>query len=487
MSRLNPQEIQKQLQAFNKNPVEEMNRQPEKIIKQNEMVFGTAFSIDEINAKRYLYAREKLRNTLLEPIGSETDNKAPFHTNDNATKLVDSFKYNSLKAMADADLTFAKLPENPWSDDYWAVYQGILGNRYSDPNNPSSQNWLENKDYIDSNPAIDILQSGNLSRINALSPSEKYDALIGDHSGTLTQAMWSEGKYYYDNFSEVETWMGICHGWAPAAYMLARPSNSITLTTPDSITITFYPSDIKSLASLLWANINTDSLFIGGLCNDKDPAIDPENGRNISDKCFTTTPDTWHMSIVNQIGVSQRSLVVDVTYDYEIWNQPVLAYEYTYVNLNTEQTNHQLADAMLKIDEYHNDPFSNYRNNRTTHIVGIAMSFDYMVQTIPIAATNDHPDKDAIFTVRYLYDLELNASGKIIGGEWRTNLHPDFIWTPSIHEKATTAFENQAVGVWSEANVSLPDSWQVAAQQAATEQRVPLAKIVDQLLMFSNG
>ena len=29
---------------------------------------------------------------------------------------------------------------------------------------------------------------------------------------------------------------------------------------------------------------------------------------------------------------------------------------------------------------------------------------------------------------RYLYTLELDSTGKIIGGEWHQNAHPDFLW-----------------------------------------------------------
>ena len=486
MNRLDPDVIHKKFQAFRDNPIVEMNRHPEKIVKQNDLTFGTAFSADEITNKSYIAARETLRDTLLESTDPETGDKAAFQRNDNAADLVDDFAYNNLQAMADEQLTSAKIAENPWSDDYWAIYQGILGNRYSDPNNPSSPHWLENKEYIDSNPAATILQSSDTAQINMLSPSEKYDALIGDNAGLLTNAMWAEGEYYYKTFSEVETWMGICHGWAPAAYMLARPTNAVTLTTSEGIPITFYPSDIKALATLLWANISTPSRFIGGRCNDKEAATDPENGRNISDDCFDTNPATWHMAIVNQIGVSKRSLVVDATYDYEVWNQPALAYEYRYVNLNTDQATHQLSDALLDIKEYNNDPFAKYRSNLATHIVGIAMSFDYMVETSPTSATSDTPDNDAIFNVRYLYDLELDSTGKIIGGEWRSNLHPDFLWTPAPDAKAVTLFEDQATDSWTQADSPLPINWQVAAQQAATQQRAPLAKIVDQLLVFSN-
>ena len=487
MSRLDPNEIQAQLQAFEDDPITEMNRHPKKIIKQNNMAFGTAFSNDDINAKRYLDAREIVRNNMLEIEDSETG-RAAFQANDNATDLVDDFQFNHLQAMEDANLLKASLAENPWSDDYWAIYQGILGNRYSDPHYPSSSSWKENKDYIDSNTAKEILQSGSAARINALSPSEKYDAIIGDVTGSLTKAMWAEGQSYYDRFGKVETWMGICHGWAPAAYMLDRPTNAITLTTPDGRTpIDFYPSDIKALATLLWANTRTPSRFIGGRCNDKNPDTDPDNGRNLSDECFDTNPGSWHMAVVNQIGVSKRSLVIDATYDYEVWNQPALSYEYTYVNLKTKQVTNNLTEAIINLDDYDNDPFSRYRSHRAQQIVGVAMDFDYMVETSPTADNTDAPSKDAIHTARYLYDLEIDAEGKIIGGEWRTNIHPDFLWTPIPEGRAITAFEDQANGTWLKTNKPLPDSWQLAAIQASSQQSAPLAKIVEQLITFSNS
>ncbi len=485
MSTLDQKEIQARLQAFEDDPIAEMNRHPEKTIKQNNTAFGTAFSTEDVESKRYLDAREELRNALLE-VEDPSTGRAAFQPNDNAADLVDDFQFNNLQAMDDANLLQAEISENPWSDDYWALYQGILGNRYSDQNYPSSRHWQENKDYIDSNPAIEILQSGSAARINALSPSEKYDAIIGDSSGSLTQAMWAEGQSYYDRFGEVETWMGICHGWAPAAYMLPRPKKTITLHTPNNIPIDFYPSDIKALATLLWANIRTSTRFIGGRCNDKNPATDPSNGRNLSDDCFDTNPGSWHMTVINQMGVSKRSLVIDATYDYEVWNQPGLAYQYTYINLNTKHPTNNLAEAIINLDDYINDPFSRYRSNRTQQIVGILMDFDYMVETSPTADRTDSPDKDAIYTARYLYDLEIDTSGEIIGGEWRTNLHPDFIWTPPPEGRATTAFEDQATGLWKQANSPLPSNWQSAAQQASAQQSAPLAKIVEQLIVFSN-
>jgi len=59
----------------------------------------------------------------------------------------------------------------------------------------------------------------------------------------------------------VETWMGICHGWAPASYMLARPRRTLSLKSPDGVLIRFFPSDVKALASLLRTLRNVDGVF----------------------------------------------------------------------------------------------------------------------------------------------------------------------------------------------------------------------------------
>ena len=45
--------------------------------------------------------------------------------------------------------------------------------------------------------------------------------------------------------------MGICHGWAPAAYMLPRPRNTVRVRDfSGNHEITFYPSDIATLIEL---------------------------------------------------------------------------------------------------------------------------------------------------------------------------------------------------------------------------------------------
>jgi hypothetical protein len=475
------------LEAFATDTVSFMNEQPPKMDADGNPVEGfTAFSEEDIADNDFVEARDTTREIALADAPRVTA-RAASTQNDNPANLVDTLRYTRLNEMENAGLKSAKLAETPWSDDYWAIYKGILGARYADPGFPESSDWKKNADYIIANPATAILASRSAHRINRLSPAEKYDALIGDASGNLTQRMWSEGKRYYDANGSVETWMGICHGWAPAAYMLDRPVRPVTLHTPDNIPVKFYPADIKALASLIWANAASRTRFIGGRCNDKDPATDPATGRVISERCFDTNPGTWHVAVVNQVGVSKRSMVLDVTFDYEVWNQPVYSYEYTYFNPQTRRATSSLADATVAIGSYTNDKFKRFRSNKTQSVVGVSMTVKYIVETHPQQLENDTPAMDAVQSVTYEYDLELDAEGDIIGGEWYRNKHPDFLWTPPKGARAQTQRDAQISGSWSDARRPVPGTWQSVAAQAAREQGAPLAAIVEKMIEFANA
>jgi len=228
--------------------------------------------------------------------------------------------------------------------------------------------------------------------------------------------MWADGKSFYDATGSVETWMGICHGWSPAAYMLARPKRSITIVTPDNIPIKFFPSDIKALGSLLWANMPARTRFIGGRCNDKNPAMDQSTGRVVSAQCFDTNPGTWHLAVVNQIGAAKRSMVFDVTFDYEVWNQPVYGYSYTYFNPQTRKATNTLAQAKVAVSAYTNDKFKRFRSPTARSVVGVSMLVSYVVETSPSQREDDSPSYDSIQQVAYEYDLELDANDVIMVG-----------------------------------------------------------------------
>ncbi len=481
--------INSALEEFQQDPVAFMNKLPSKYDEQGERVGSetTIFDQKAIEKQEFVSARDEKRRELTD-LEAVAAGREAFAENDQADGFVDTFRYAGLRGMEDNGLMNARLKEQPWSDDYWAIYLGMLGKRYADPNFPSSNDWKRNFDYIQSNSALQVLESGDADAINRLSPSEKYDILIGDSNMSLTQKMWDEGKRYYARSGYVETWMGLCHGWAPAAYMLPRPTGTATVLAADGRTfIKFYPSDIKALATLLWAKVRTKSNFIGGRCNQKKPATDPQTGRILSKQCFDTNPGTWHLAIVNQIGASQRSMVLDATYDYEVWNQPLVSYKYRYFNPQRMVYSRSLPEAAVLKTSFNNDRFIKYRNPETDSIVGIAMDASYIVETQPRHSSTDSAGNDKVQTVRYYYDLELDLAGNIIGGEWYQNAHPDFLWTPVKESRALTYWENRygLSGDW-RSEESLEDQWKQVASMTSGYLKAPLTGIVERLIEFSN-
>ena len=108
--------------------------------------------------------------------------------------------------------------------------------------------------------------------------------------------MLKEGENYYRTYGTVESWMGICHGWAPASYMERRPEHVVEALAADGQTkIRFFPSDLKALASLLSASGQFENRFIGSRCNDKNPPTDV-NGRITDPACYGENSGTWHLS-----------------------------------------------------------------------------------------------------------------------------------------------------------------------------------------------
>lgn len=491
---MNPTEIQGRLDAFAKDPRQAMNRLPMKYDAQGRVIPDpfTAFSTEEITTHDFVVDKDAVRKTfhmrtdgVVVALEEVRPGRAPIANIDRPENLVDKLQHTRLRDMEEAKLREAQLAESPWSDDYWALYSGCLGKRYADPNFPGSSDWSRNHKYIQDNPAQAVVASGNQQKIDQLSPSEKYDLLIGDAAGTLTRAMWDEGRYYYERSGEVESWMGICHGWAPAAYMLGRPRKAVTVKAADGRTdLRFYPSDIKALATLLWANARSDSRFIGSRSNDKDPAED-EVGRVISPAVFDTNPGTWHLSVINQIGVAKRSFVIDATFDYEVWNQPMFGYSYEYFNPQTGRTVGSLAEATVPRAQFTADKFKKYRSASYASVVGVAMRVRYVVETAPSHATTDDPSRDAIDSVDYLYDLELDGDGKILGGEWYQNAHPDFLWTPPPGARIRTPADRYATGSWT-ATAPLPVAWRRAAVRGSTS-KLPLAKIVEALINLARA
>ncbi|MEK7356140.1 MAG: hypothetical protein AAB250_06800 [Bdellovibrionota bacterium] len=501
-------------QEFQKNPKQFMEMNPlKKDAKGNPIVVNSFFSKNDVQSKAFIDKKSKYRlgsGTVSSPIcdanGVCLDDvvagKAPARQSVKDWLDLREFQakgvkpVGTLEEMEKQGLMSAKLDETPWSDTYWPISQGILGVRYANPVfGALGHNWKARFDLL-SNPKstlASIYQRADAKELDTLSPSEKYDLLIGDlkggfggkvyEAGYLTPSMWREGEGYFKSSGKVEDWMGICHGWAPAAFMEKRPKKSIVLKAADGKTdIKMYPSDIKGLASYLWAKVEVPTQFIGGRCNSKDPKKDPTTGRVLDEGCFDTNPANWHVGTINQIGLAKRSFVLDATFDYEVWNQPVYGYTYRYFNPQTGTQVKTIKDATTSTAAFTNDKFKKFRSKNAVAVIGIEMDLTYVVETEPTHSETDAPNRDQTQTVTYMYDLELNAAGQIVGGEWYSNKHPDFLWMP-LADGSPVSYGDSKVGAGSwDVGQPLPKFWRDIAIQTAQKYGQPMTSIVQPMI-----
>ena len=165
-------------------------------------------------------------------------------------------------------------------------------------------------------------------------------------------------------------------------------------------------------------------------------------------------------------------------------------YRYTYFNPETGKSVQSLEKARVEMKNFTQDKFRKYRSKHAVAVVGIAMDIDYVVATQPTQKLRDSVEDDLTETVRYMYDLELDRSGKIIGGEWYTNKHPDFLWTPVSGTRALSGADQyiRMRGIkdtW-DGKGPVPASWRVAVPRSSQNAQ-PMAAILDVMTVLSRA
>jgi hypothetical protein len=419
--------------------------------------------------------RANIRASIMERAFEDPSAEAP-RVGDQAKDLVDVYKSTNLRDMEQKGLKSASLAESPWSDFYWPTYAGGIANRYGDRNYNAALVWKDNERYL-----MKMLGRGNP---NELSPAEKYDLLVGDSFFTMARRAAQGGAPYADEKGEVETWFGICHGWAPASFMLPRPAKAVKVLAADGREIVFTPSDIKALGSQLWANAGVRTRFVGGRCEEKEPKRDEKN-REINPTCLDSNPATWHMAIVNQIGIAKRSFVMDAQNNYEVWNHPVFSYIYAYKNPSTGKDAATLEEAKAAVGSYE-DSYAKFRAPNAKYVVRVVMSVDYVSESQPSEALEDNSGFDVHVNKNLVYDLELDEQDNIVGGEWQSYTHPDFLWVPMLGQKPKTEgdFWVERGGESWNGSSPLPNTWREAAR-VSSRRDAPLAYVVEKLFELS--
>lgn len=393
-----------------------------------------------------------------------------------------------------------------WSDDYWKIQWGITSYRYGQGDSYANYDeaiaaYQQPSEFRKLERSVGV--AGLAEGVLGYSPAEKMDLTVGDADFTLTKQQKREGDSSRGDDRNVEPWMGICHGWAPAAMMLPKAVKPVFVQGYKKAKITWYPSDIRAMGSLLWANGSSETNFVGGRCNAKDPK-EYANGRLIQQDCFDNNPATFHLALGNMVGIKKYSFVIDKTFDYEVWNQPVQSYEFEYHRPGDESVickKNNLAKCMVNYDAAFKkkDRFqkpltrgvckrrsrekcdgADRDDSKIKKVIGVTATVVYGSEVGP--NWGPQPSRDSFMRFESQYDLELDAAGKIIGGEWYDNNHVDFMWVPQKDSVARNASDRIDVGYKGALNEDV-----VAQGPRVSSQGAPLCEVVAHLVSKSSG
>ena len=363
--------------------------------------------------------------------------------------------------------------------------------------------------------AYQLQGSLSVERALYLVKSGKYSSIEKAMPEALAYAEVEANNYVLEKKNNLMAfWEGICHGWSTAAGVVPRPRRSVDIKLPDGRNLRFYPTDIKALASLLWANslIQDNKLLdnetgknIGGgvisqglRCNLKSPKKD-EWGRyydnqpdpfsnDHSPRCVGVHPAIWHLGLVNLIGKQGRSFVVERKVGEEVDNHPMYSYKMEYFNPNNGRSYRNINKNIERIDS--DDQFRKFRNPEAAYIVGVETTMVYIDWQRPTRYVNDDERFDKTEDKNMYYDLELNENFEVVGGQWRAfktgkgssfggphnryrssrsnrgnHQQPDFFWVITKDWKPFFKEEKKAEA-WRDKTKAPPASWLKYAKEA---------------------
>jgi len=269
---------------------------------------------------------------------------------------------------------------------------------------------------------------------SVLSPAEKFGALFLTPDQQRTMYDWIQ-KYHGKGVPGVQSWYGICQGWAASAILEKAPAKTISVrkyvrdgksylqrcTNSTANCQTFTPGDLTALMAEAYAA--ADARFIGERCDTMpvnfmyDPAgrINQPNCRSNAGTLFLTAT-----SFIKKHG---RAFIINATNNEQVWNNPSYAYKITKYETKS------VKEAAVLVS---GDPSKmNYEwNPQAVGFRRVTMSLTWAVEATP---TVDRPPPVLSHSNVYDFILELDAAGNVIGGEWLGGSkadHPPFFWAP---------------------------------------------------------
>ncbi|MDX2013196.1 MAG: hypothetical protein SFW67_23575 [Myxococcaceae bacterium] len=328
----------------------------------------------------------------------------------------------------------------PWAGSYWPTYEDNINFRWGGASSESPAKKYELafygadagvnvEDAVSRAHGIESARSAKTCR-----ETSECNAFLGETCAKR------QGR---DEGRCIATWWGICHAWAPAAILLPEPKNPVTRNG-----VTFQVQDLKALGSLV--HNSTRNKFVSLRCNKH--FSQPDGGGIRLDRfgrpvdgdreCRDTNAGTYHVLLANYLGLMKQSFVEDRTNDYEVWNQPLRSFKVTEArDVSAPEANRLVgltaddADAGVSVERYHFNPAA-------TRFVLVKSEVKYISESSAEDGYTAPTINWYTRTDRYEYVLELDAAGKVLGGEWVGSSkrdHPDFLWLPLSAGTTTVA------------------------------------------------
>lgn len=274
-----------------------------------------------------------------------------------------------------------------WSGPYWPLRLGGINHRWN-------SRTSEEKSFGYYSYSKKELKKLPLDKLKELSATEKYDILMGRYNYPLKAEVAKKVS------PEAEGWEGICHGWVLASIHHNEPTPK-TLVNPDGILVPFGSSDIKALLSYYYAESDSWADFVGLRCNFGSWT----GGAKECDEDLNA--GAFHIILANKLGLNKDGFVADVTRYAEVWNQPVYGYDSYVVSESAPYEGAALGTVRVL--------------EMRTEIFYVNESEAYWE---PVKETYSQFQGSRVF----LYKLDINQYGEIIGGEWQSEERPDFLW-----------------------------------------------------------
>lgn len=275
--------------------------------------------------------------------------------------------------------------EKFWSGDSWRLSRGAINFRW---NSPAEESFNYRS------PGSREVSAMTLDELKKLSPSEKYDLLMGRYDYPL--------KYEVDSLARtgVESWEGLCHGWAGASLNHEEPTEKM-MTNPDGVQIPFGVSDIKALLTYTYSKfLIGEGQSNGKRCENDSTYID----ENCDDDL---TAVAFHAVLTNKLGLRGESFIADVDRFKEVWNHPILSYESTIQKMTATPAG-------------------------KTAIITTKLSY---IDVVERNSWESLPDVISYMTVKY--ELKIDRLGNMVSGSWISRERPDFVWTVTRPEVFT--------------------------------------------------